>query len=99
MLIKNADSSLNATEIMTKVSGVQQARERVLQMAREIEELAQSAAPPKMFFPEFLRLLVGSMAGRAGAVWLRKKDRLAVAYEFRYSEIGIRHNETATRLN
>jgi hypothetical protein len=99
MLIKNADSSLNATEIMTKISGVQQARDRVLQMAREIEELAESAAPRKMFFREFLRLLVGAMGGRAGAVWLRNKDHLAVAYEFRYSEIGIRHNETATRLN
>jgi hypothetical protein len=39
------------------------------------------------------------MGGRAGAVWLRHKGRLAVAYEFRYSEMGIRGNKTATRLN
>ncbi len=99
MLIKNADSSLNATEIMTKSSGVQQARDRILQMAREIEELAQSATPRRKFFPKFLQLLVGSMGARAGAVWLCNKYHLEVAYEFRYSKIGIRGDETATRLN
>ncbi|HUE13168.1 MAG TPA: biotin/lipoyl-binding protein [Planctomycetaceae bacterium] len=84
---------------MSNVTGVQQARDRVLQMARQIEELAQSASPPETFFPEFLRLLVGSMGGRAGAIWLPEAGRLALAHELRYAEIGIRDNPSAVRLN
>jgi len=84
---------------MSNVAGVQQARDRVLQMARQIEELSQSAAPPETFFPEFLRLMVGSMGGRAGAIWLAERGRLALAHDLRYSEMGIRDNPTAVRLN
>ena len=84
---------------MSNVTGVQQARDRVLQMARQIEELSQSASPPETFFPEFLRLLVGSMGGRAGAIWLAEAGRLALAHELRYSEMGIRDNPPAVRLN
>ena len=84
---------------MSNVTGVQQARDRVLQMARQIEELAQSAAPPETFFPEFLRLLVGSMGGRAGVIWLAEAGRLAPAHELRYAEMGIRDNSSAVRLN
>src|ERR1700689_2119147 len=60
----------NRSDRMTNVASIQQARDRVLQMARQIEELSQTAAPPETFFPEFLRVLVGSMGARAGANWL-----------------------------
>jgi hypothetical protein len=85
---------------MTNVASVQQARDRVLQMARQIEELAQSAAPPETFFPEFLRLLVGSLGARAGAIWmLEGGNRLRLAHELRFAEIGIRENSPAAGLN
>lgn len=84
---------------MSNVTGVQQARDRVLQMARQIEELSQSAAPPDTFFPEFLRLLVGSLGGRAGAIWLAEAGRLALAHELRYSEMGILDKPSAVGLN
>ena len=84
---------------MSNVTGVQQARDRVLQMARQIEELSQSPAPPDTFFPDFLRLLVTSMGARAGAIWLVEAGRLALAHELRYAEIGIRDNVNSARLN
>jgi GAF domain len=85
---------------MTNVASIQQARDRVLQMARQIEELSQTAAPPETFFPEFLRLLVGSLGARAGAIWmLDGTSRLRLAHELRFSEIGIRENSPAAGLN
>jgi hypothetical protein len=84
---------------MSNVTGVQQARDRVLQMARQIEELSQSASPPETFFPEFLRLLVGSMGARAGAIWLAEAGRLALAHELRFADMGIRDNANSLRLN
>jgi|HubBroStandDraft_6_1064221.scaffolds.fasta_scaffold02474_4 HlyD family secretion protein len=84
---------------MSNVTGVQQARDRVLQMARQIEELSQSPSPPETFFPEFLRLLVASMGARAGAIWLAEAGRLKLAHELRYADIGIRENPNAVRLN
>ena len=73
---------------MSNVTGVQQARDRVLQMARQIEELSQSPSPPDAFFPEFLRLLVTSMGARAGAIWLVDSGRLALAHEHRVGLAG-----------
>jgi hypothetical protein len=85
---------------MTDGSGVQQARDRVLQMARQIESLAQSNSPPDVFFPEFLRLLVNSMGGRAGAVWmLNGGSRLALAHDLRFAETGIRDDPQSAQKN
>jgi multidrug efflux pump subunit AcrA (membrane-fusion protein) len=85
---------------MTNVASIQQARDRVLQMARQIEELSQTAAPPETFFPEFLRLLVGSLGARAGAIWmLDGTSRLRLAHELRFAETGIRDNSPAAGLN
>jgi biotin carboxyl carrier protein len=85
---------------MSNVSGVQQARDRVLQMARQIEDLAHSAAPPEIFFPEFIRLLVLSLGARAGAVWmLEGGSRLLLNCDVRYAETGIRENPQAARAN
>jgi hypothetical protein len=85
---------------MTNVASIQQARDRVLQMARQIEELAQTAAPPETFFPEFLRLLVNSLGARAGAIWmLDGASRLRLAHELRFAETGIRENSPAAGVN
>jgi hypothetical protein len=85
---------------MTNVASIQQARDRVLQMARQIEELSQTAAPPETFFPEFLRLLVNSLGARAGAIWmLDGSSRLRLAHELRFAETGIRENSPAAGLN
>ena len=52
------------------MSNVNQARQRILQMAREIEQLAESGVPPEQFFQRFLQLLMGALGSRAGAVWM-----------------------------
>src|SRR4051794_41766393 len=85
---------------MSNVAGVQQARDRVLQMARQIEDLSQSAAPPDTFFPEFLRLVVTSLGGRAGAIWtLDGGARLTLATDVRYAETGIRDDPQSAHAN
>lgn len=50
---------------------VKQVREKIIQLAKEIEEHSRSNMPPDAFFSEFLRRVVGAVGARAGAVWLR----------------------------
>lgn len=50
---------------------VKQVREKIIQLAKEIEEHSRSNMPPDAFFNEFLRRVVGAVGARAGAVWLR----------------------------
>jgi hypothetical protein len=78
---------------------IQQARDRVLQMARQIEELAHSAAPPEAFFPKFLQLVVSSLGARAGAIWMVEGGRLSLPYELRFSDTGLKEKPGATAAN
>ncbi len=85
---------------MTNPAGVQQVRERVLQLAREIEQLSQSSIPPEAFFPQFLQMLVTALGARAGAIWtLEGGARLNLACEIRIADIGLRENAQVARLN
>jgi len=85
---------------MTNTGSVQQVRERVLQLAREIEQLSQSDVAPEAFFPQFLHMLVGALGARAGAVWmLEGGGRINLGCEVRLSEVGIRENPQVARLN
>lgn len=85
---------------MSTQGDLQQVRERVLQMARQIEELSRSNLPPDQFFPEFLRLLVRALGAQAGVVWmLDPNNRLVVKHEQGLSRTGFRDNPQATALN
>lgn len=86
---------------MTNPSGsVQQVRERVLQLARDIEQLSQSSVPPENFFPQFLQMLVSALGARAGAVWmLEGSGRINLVCDVRLAESGIRENIQVARLN
>ena len=55
----------------TESDSVKQVREKIIQLAKEIEEHSRSNMPPDAFFSEFLRRVVGAVGARAGAVWLR----------------------------
>ena len=57
---------------MSQNTVVEKVRERVLQLAREIEALSRSETPPEEFFPQFLDRLVRSLGADAGVVWLLK---------------------------
>ncbi len=45
-------------------------RDRIIQLAREIEELSHSNVRAEMFFGEFLKRVVAAVGARAGAVWM-----------------------------
>lgn len=85
---------------MSNPDNIQDIRERVLQMARQIETLSRSQEPPDTFFPEFLKLLVGALGAQAGVVWLRDaSNRLSLSYEINLADTGFRDNPQANALN
>ena len=55
----------------TESESVNKVRERIISLAKEIEELSRSNLPPDQFFKEFLKRVVGAVGARAGAAWLR----------------------------
>ena len=81
------------------MSSVQKVREKVLQLARDIEKLSQAAVPPDQFFAEFLRMIVTAVGARGGAVWLLEGNRLGMIAEIGIDEIGLREDANAYRLN
>ncbi|MFK7822256.1 MAG: hypothetical protein AB8G99_26405, partial [Planctomycetaceae bacterium] len=74
---------------------VKKARERVMQLAREIEGLSREPIPPNEFFPEFLNRVVAAVGAQAGAVWLLHEQSVALAAEVRLAEVGL--NEPGVR--
>ena len=60
---------------------LKRARERVMQLAREIEGLSREPIPPNEFFPEFLDRVVAAVGAHAGAVWLLHEQSIALAAE------------------
>jgi hypothetical protein len=81
-------------------STVNQARQRILQMAREIEQLAESGMPPEQFFQRFLQLLMGALGSRAGAVWMLGNGGMLNRFcEINLAETALNDNPEALRTN
>ena len=79
---------------------IDKVRERVLQLARQIEQLSQNNVPPDQFFQEFLNLVVAALGARAGAVWiLNSQNQLGLAAGVGLDEIGFLNNSRAQQLN
>ncbi|MCH8829911.1 MAG: hypothetical protein IID45_10070, partial [Planctomycetes bacterium] len=75
---------------MSSTTEVNRVRERVLKLAREIEQLSKSNVPPEEFFPKFLQMLVGALGAQGGAVWtMADGNRLNVAAEIGLANTGI----------
>ena len=70
-LVSRLMSSTKPDNSTTESDSVKQVREKIIQLAKEIEEHSRSNMPPDAFFSEFLRRVVGAVGARAGAVWLR----------------------------
>ncbi len=82
------------------MSTVEKVRERVLQLAREIEALSRSETPPEEFFPEFLDRLVRALGAEAGVVWmLEDGNRLGLKSEIGLDATGFRENPAAAQQN
>jgi hypothetical protein len=81
-------------------SSVQEVRDKIIQLAREIEEHSRSNMPPKAFFNEFLRRVVGAVGARAGVVWLRNDaNRLELLHEVGLASTGFHENPNAMAAN
>ena len=81
-------------------SSVQEVRDKIIQLAREIEEHSRSNMPPKEFFNEFLKRVVGAVGARAGVVWLRNDaNRLELLHEIGLAKTGFHENPNAMSAN
>ena len=81
-------------------SSVQEVRDKIIQLAREIEEHSRSNMPPKEFFSEFLKRVVGAVGARAGVVWLRNDaNRLELLQEIGLENTGFHENPDAMTTN
>ncbi|MEO1995028.1 MAG: efflux RND transporter periplasmic adaptor subunit [Planctomycetaceae bacterium] len=78
---------------------VQQVRDRVLQLAREIEQLSKSQAPPDRFFEEFLQRLTAAVGAQAAAVWFVEGNRLTLRSEIRLSDTGLLEDPVKQQAN
>lgn len=68
----------------------EQARRNLLQIAREIQRLAESPLPAPDFFRQFLRLVLQAVNAPAGVVWLPGPDgRVGIAAEQGLREAGL----------
>lgn len=81
-------------------SSVQEVRDKIIQLAREIEEHSRSNMPPKAFFNEFLKRVVGAVGARAGIVWLKNDtNRLELLHEIGLASTGFHENPNAMAVN
>jgi multidrug efflux pump subunit AcrA (membrane-fusion protein) len=82
------------------MSDVQEVRDRIIQLAREIEDYSKANVPPRTFFHEFLRRVVGAVGARAGVVWLRNgSNRLELFCDHNLSRTSFGENPNAQMVN
>lgn len=85
---------------MTSTQSPSQTRERVVRIAREIEEFAHSNVAPETFFREFLRRVVAGLGATAGAAWLiDESGRLAIKSEVNLADTGFYEEPEAILKN
>jgi polyhydroxyalkanoate synthesis regulator phasin len=81
-------------------NSVQEVRDRIIKLAREIEEFSKSNVPPETFFTEFLRRVVGAVGARAGIVWLKNDaNRLEMVAEVGLAKTTFNDNPAAAQIN
>ncbi len=79
---------------------VEKVRQRIIQLAREIEEQSRSNMPPEQFFSEFLKRVVGAVGARAGAVWLRNgSNKIGLFTDLNLKQTGFFDKADAAALN
>lgn len=79
---------------------LQKVRERVLQLAREIEQLSGQDLPPQKFFQEFLVRVITAIGAKAGAVWVvDESGRLSPIAHLNLNQIGLFERPGAQGLN
>jgi len=85
---------------MSESDNVQSVRDRIIALAREIEQLSQTSMSPEAFFSGFLGRVVGAIGAQAGAVWmLNGQKQLALFCEQDLRETGFYENPQASTVN
>ena len=74
-------------------------REKVMQLAREIETMSGQEIPPETFFREFLVRVVTAIGAKAGAVWMVDNGRLSMAAEVNLDQTEIKEIPGALQKN
>ncbi len=79
---------------------VDEVRQRIIQLAREIEQMSQQRMVSDEYFRLFLQRVVGAIGGRAGAVWLQNGTRqMQLMADHQLDVTGFHDNPNALRLN
>lgn len=75
-------------------------REKVMQLAREIEQMSGQNLAPDVYFQEFLTRVVTAIGARAGAVWMiEETGRLGLAAQVNLEQTGLREKPGAIQAN
>ena len=88
------------TEPVPSDENLKKVRERVMQLAREIEQMSGQDLAPPLFFQEFLVRVVTAIGARAGAVWLvDESNRLGLMAQVNLDQTGLRERPGALAMN
>lgn len=88
------------TEPVPSDENLKKVRERVMQLAREIEQMSGQDLAPPTFFQEFLIRVVTAIGARAGAVWLiDESNRLGLMAQVNLEQTGLKERPGALALN
>ena len=88
------------TEPVPTDENLRKVRERVMQLAREIEQMSGQELPAPVFFQEFLTRVVTAVGARAGVVWmLDESGRLGLLAQMNLEQTGLRETPGALGLN
>ena len=87
-------------EPVSNEENLQRVRERVMRLAREIEQLSGQELPPQQFFDEFLTRVVQAIGAVAGGVWLLDESgRPALVAQVRLDQTGLAERPGAMATN
>ena len=88
------------TEPLPSDENLKRVREKVMQLAREIEQMSGQDVPPQIYFQEFLNRVVTAIGARAGAVWMvDESGRLGMAAQVNLDQTGLREIPGAAQAN
>ena len=75
------------------------ARQRVIKLAQEVEQLSRMSIPPDRFFAEFLKRIVDAVAAPAGAIWMLEGQAPKLVSEVRLNDTGLPSSAQAQQTN
>lgn len=84
---------------MSSEENLRRVREKVMQLAREIETMSGEDIPPQTFFSEFLTRVVSAIGAKAGAVWMNDGGQLSLVAELGLEETGLKEIPGAMQTN